>query len=104
MISTDRLLSDEVQPMFVVVCYDISDNRRRTRVGKVLEGYGERVQRSVFECDLSMRHWAGLRRRMERVICPNDLVRYYSLCESCEKRIQIDGPGEVQRTPLAYVV
>lgn len=33
-----------------VVCYDIADDKRRRAVVRVLEGYGIRVQESVFEC------------------------------------------------------
>jgi CRISPR-associated protein Cas2 len=35
---------------YYAAVYDISDNRERTKVSKVLGGYGTRVQESVFEC------------------------------------------------------
>jgi len=35
-----------------LVCYDIEDDRERTRLAHLLEGYGERVQYSVFELHL----------------------------------------------------
>ena len=38
--------------MYVVVSYDITNDRRRLKVMKTLEGFGERVQYSVFECRL----------------------------------------------------
>ncbi len=38
--------------MFVLVCYDITDDRRRYRVASELENFGCRVQYSVFECHL----------------------------------------------------
>jgi CRISPR-associated protein Cas2 len=38
--------------MRVVVSYDISDDKRRRKVAQIMEGYGYRVQYSVFECDL----------------------------------------------------
>jgi CRISPR-associated protein Cas2 len=40
---------------FTLVSYDISDDRRRDRVSKVLLGFGDRVQYSVFCCALSPR-------------------------------------------------
>lgn len=43
-----------------VVVYDISDDRERTRVDKVLKNYGFRVQKSVFECKLN----ESLKRRL----------------------------------------
>jgi len=36
-----------------VVIYDISDDKERLRVSKILEGFGFRVQESAFECLLS---------------------------------------------------
>ena len=39
--------------MRYVIAYDIADDRRRYQVAKFLEGWGRRVQESVFECDLS---------------------------------------------------
>lgn len=40
--------------MLVLVVYDIADDRRRTGLSDFLEGYGRRVQESVFECFLSL--------------------------------------------------
>ena len=39
-------------PLFAV-CYDVSNDRERYRVDKLLKGYGFRVQKSVFECRLN---------------------------------------------------
>ncbi|WP_353684541.1 CRISPR-associated endonuclease Cas2 [Thermodesulfovibrio sp. 3907-1M] len=36
-----------------VVVYDISDNRERLKVDRILKNYGFRVQKSVFECKLN---------------------------------------------------
>lgn len=47
--------------MHVVVCYDISENKRRTRIHKILKSYGEWMQFSVFECDLTEMQYARLR-------------------------------------------
>lgn len=43
-----------------VVCYDICHNRRRYRIDKVLKGWGERVQRSVFEVLLTKNNLEAL--------------------------------------------
>lgn len=91
--------------MFAVICYDIPSNQRRTRVGKVLEGFGSRVQQSVFECDLTPKHYERLRRRLARIIrAEEDRVRFYTLCAGCRERIEVVGAGEVEKTPLLYVV
>jgi CRISPR-associated protein Cas2 len=74
--------------MFVVVSYDIPDDKRRLKVMKALEGVGEHVQYSVFECRLKRRDVTRLRRRLEGLIEPKeDDVRLYLLCEQCVPRI-----------------
>jgi CRISPR-associated endoribonuclease cas2 len=36
-----------------VVAYDFSNNRLRSKIGKILENYGRRIQKSVFQCFLT---------------------------------------------------
>ena len=36
-----------------LVCYDISNDRRLAQVAKTMKGFGDRVQFSVFECQLT---------------------------------------------------
>ena len=38
---------------FYLIMYDISDNKRRIKVEKLLSSYGYRVNYSVFECIIS---------------------------------------------------
>jgi CRISPR-associated protein Cas2 len=91
--------------MFVVVCYDIPDDKRRARVGGTLEGFGYRVQKSVFECDITRQQWQGMQKRITNEMDPTeDSVRYYFLCQGCLANIQISGLGEVQRDKPYFVV
>jgi CRISPR-associated protein Cas2 len=48
--------------MFLVIAYDIRDDRRRRRIDKALGAYGRRVNYSVFEIPRST---PALRRRIE---------------------------------------
>lgn len=90
--------------MFVVVCYDIPDNRRRTRVGKVLEGFGTRVQKSVFECDLEQKHFERLKQKLGKLLSGEDTVRYYHLCRECLHRVEVVNGPPVTQTPSHFVV
>lgn len=83
--------------MYVLVTYDITDNRIRTRVMKFLLNYGERIQLSVFECDLDDRRYQQMKQGLERLINPDeDRVRYYRLCRTCVERVIISGWGELK--------
>ncbi|MBK6434382.1 MAG: CRISPR-associated endonuclease Cas2 [Anaerolineae bacterium] len=69
---------------FVLVCYDIPDDRRRTKVMQTLLDFGRRVQYSVFECDLKAKDLDRLLKKLGRLVDKTeDSVRFYFLCESC---------------------
>ena len=51
-----------------LVAYDISDDDRRNRVFKTLNGFGERVQYSVFLCELNAREIIALKSKLLPVI------------------------------------
>jgi len=76
--------------MYFVISYDIPDDKRRTRIHKVLKNYGERVQYSVFECNLSREHVLRLQHALKEIIKAEeqDSVRFYSLCDACKEKIE----------------
>jgi len=82
-----------------VVVYDIPDDRRRTKVGELLEGYGTRVQRSVFEVRFKNKaHLETLKARLLLMMVEEeDSVRIYNICENClvKSEALLDG-----RTPF----
>ena len=78
--------------MFYMVCYDISDDGRRREVQKTLEGYGKRVQYSVFDCDISDLQYRTLRDEiLSRIDRDADSVRFYPLCNACSGKIEYRG-------------
>lgn len=73
---------------FVVVAYDVSDDRRRSRVVKLLESVGVRVNYSVFECMLTDAQYEKLRQNIGKAIKPReDCVVYYPICLDCYTKI-----------------
>jgi CRISPR-associated protein Cas2 len=86
--------------MFVVVAYDITDDRRRRAVARLLAGAGERVQWSVFECELAPGQLASLQQMVAQVVeASEDQIRWYFLCQECKRAIASEGqgPGTCQR-------
>ena len=51
-----------------LVCYDITSDRVRNQIVKTLEGYGRRVQYSVFECDLDEKRYKELYGKLLRIM------------------------------------
>ena len=83
-----------------IICFDITDKRRLRAVSKTLEDHGSRVQYSVFECHLDHDEHQCLQQKIATLIDPAvDHVRYYSLCPKDQKRILIDGKGELSPDP-----
>ena len=74
--------------MLVIVCYDVSTEtkagrRRLRRVAKVCEGTGQRVQKSVFECQVTLMQLDDLERRLlAEVNLEQDCLRLYRLPET----------------------
>ncbi|MCB0227265.1 MAG: CRISPR-associated endonuclease Cas2, partial [Anaerolineae bacterium] len=56
--------------MFIVVSYDIPDDRRRTKVMKALKDFGRHVQYSVFECEIRREDFKRLRERLKPLLNP----------------------------------
>lgn len=83
--------------MEILVAYDVSTEtaegeRRLRRVAKVCEAYGQRVQKSVFECVLSAADLERLKHRLTGVIDPKeDSLRIYRLLEPRERYVQVMG-------------
>lgn len=65
-----------------VIAYDTPSHRRRRKFAQLLEGYGLRVQWSVFECELRGEQLQRLRQRLERLIVEKeDSVRFWLVPE-----------------------
>ncbi|HNY32440.1 MAG TPA: CRISPR-associated endonuclease Cas2 [Fibrobacteria bacterium] len=83
--------------MLVLVTYDVStttpEGRNRLRsIAKACEGFGMRVQNSVFECNVDPARWELLKTRLLRVMSPKaDSLRFYFLGSSWERRIEHHG-------------
>ncbi len=81
-----------------VIAYDIPDDKRRTKIHKVLLGFGKWTQYSLFECFLSRKDLILLRAKLaEHLVEESDSVRFYPLCANCVSKVETVGgeqPGE----------
>lgn len=80
--------------MLIIVTYDVSTEtragrRRLRRVAKVCEGTGQRVQKSVFECQINQMQYEELERRLLKEIDEKeDNLRLYRLTEPADLRVK----------------
>lgn len=59
-------------PDLYIVTYDISDPKRLQRVFKTMRNYGDHLQLSVFECQLSRADLAVLKERLREIVRPDE--------------------------------
>ncbi len=78
--------------MNVVITYDITDHKVRTRFHKFLKNLGINVQKSVFECDISEYELIEIRRFCKTHLdLDEDSVRIYKICSHCMSMAQVQG-------------
>lgn len=78
--------------MRYVVSYDITEDRSRTKVAKLMEGVLTRVQYSVFEGEVPEPRLAeAVDRALEHIDPETDSIRVYRMCASCAARIDCYG-------------
>ena len=83
--------------MYILVTYDVdttdkSGQRRLRRVAKACLDYGQRVQNSVFECELTDVQFCILKERINDIIDNSlDSIRFYHLNRSENRRVEVMG-------------
>ena len=68
--------------LLYIIVYDITCDKRRTKIANLLKDYGRRVQYSVFECVLPIAKYRELQQKLEsRLNLAEDNVRFYPLSQ-----------------------
>ncbi len=90
---------------YIVIAYDIRDNKRRLRVARALLNALDRVQRSVYEGEVDERTAQRLRERVLPLLDPKeDTLRIYLLCGACQRRVEVHGSGTLMTDPEVWIV
>lgn len=90
-----------------LVSYDIACDRTRTKIAKLMENYGRRVQYSVFECQLDQGKYEEMYQKLMELLQEEEAasIRIYSVCERCRQKMVIMGdvntPVELEKV---YVI
>ena len=80
--------------MMILITYDVdttdkSGQRRLRQVAKQCQDYGQRVQRSVFECVVDPLQYKQLKAKLERLIDKEkDSLRFYHLGSNWKRRVE----------------
>ena len=88
-----------------IVAYDMADDRRRARLDYWLQGHGDRVLESVFECVWTADELPGVKAKLRRLIDPGaDRLRLAPVCRSCRAANLVNGRGRRQDEPCFHIV
>ncbi|MCA1985285.1 MAG: CRISPR-associated endonuclease Cas2 [Desulfovibrio sp.] len=91
--------------MYYLIAYDIADARRLQRIAKIMEDYGRRVQRSIFEAELDGNQFARLQARVAGQVDPEaDGVKYFPLCDWCLDHVTCLGVGDDPEHSAGHLV
>ena len=96
--------------MLVLVTYDVNTEtaagRRRLRqVAKSCVNHGQRVQNSVFECEVTEAQYCLLRGRIKDIIdMSRDSVRFYILSKNENRRVEVIGVETAYKVNNAFIV
>lgn len=89
---------------FYVVTYDISEDKRRHQVVKLLESLGTHMNFSVFECMLTDVQYNAMCKRLSKIVVRReDWVNIYPLCTECYTRIEYIPPVK-KKEPVKIAV
>lgn len=83
--------------MRYLYCYDIADSRRLTKVARLLEEKGIRVQKSFFICDFESDDARTLLNNIQAQLkLEFDSIFLYPICNKCQKQVRAVGNGAYQ--------
>jgi len=73
--------------MYIIVTYDISNDKKRNKLSKELLQFGIRTQKSFFECEVNKVELNLIKKIINRIAESDDLVTIYHTNEEKIKRI-----------------
>lgn len=88
-----------------MVCYDVAHQRRRYRLARLCDGYGQRLQESVYQCWVRPGDVALLIQRLERlIVAGQDCLYLYPVCGNDLADVRVAGLAYRPASPGQIVV
>ena len=81
------MVSREEVKYIVLIIYDITDDKHRRNIVKILSSFGIRVQKSAFEARLNKRQYNKLLYKLDKYYRDDDNIRIYRLQEYEEVKV-----------------
>ncbi|HNU53488.1 MAG TPA: CRISPR-associated endonuclease Cas2 [Candidatus Syntrophosphaera sp.] len=72
--------------MHYVIAFDVSDNKVRRHLTKILLGKGIRIQESVFAVNLKTHELKSVARKLEKTLDEKGVIHIFTVCGTCAKK------------------
>lgn len=82
--------------MLRVICYDVSSDKRRRKIARILEDSASRVQFSVFETRITGPALEKLVRKVEAHLATGDSLRVYTVGTTGERHCDVRGGPPIE--------
>ena len=96
--------------MYILITYDVNTvllngEKRLRKVAKMCLNYGQRVQNSVFECELSEVQLVVLKNKLNNIIDKeNDSIRIYHLGKNWDRKIETIGKNDTYKVDSTIII
>lgn len=81
--------TNRTRKQMAVIAFDISNDKRRAKMVKLLEQYGKRINLSVFECMLSAQQRKEILSGTTAIVdAKSDQVVIYTVCVDCYSKTE----------------
>jgi CRISPR-associated protein Cas2 len=90
--------------MKYLFCYDITNTHKRNQISTILERFGLRVQKSVFQCDVSAEKAEEIKTALLTLIeKKEDSLFFCPICDACLEKVRIIGNKTMLQT-MSYEI
>lgn len=88
-----------------IAAYDIPDDRRRLKIANLLNGHGDRIQRSVFIITLDTKELEALVKKISDVAAAStDIVQIFKQCSTCCQDTTSLGQSHIPREQHWWII
>lgn len=81
-------------PQWILIAYDVRDPKRLRRTAKILEGYGQRIQFSIFRVRVNKEKLEKIRWELSEVLAKEDDLLIIPLCDRCSGKVNEFSRGD----------
>jgi len=72
--------------MYYIIAFDVSCDKVRRKLTKILMSKGMRIQESVFAVNLKKHEYASTVKKIEKTLNQKGIIHVFHICSACAKK------------------